>query len=81
MVEVRGTFHGRLRVGQEHGMHSVILQRSSDLLSVNLKTGDEIRIDPAFRVAIELLASSDKQEFYLEAVPELPGAWAVTSFE
>ncbi len=63
---------GRLRVGQEHGLHSVILQRSTDLLSANLKTGDEIRIDPAFRVAVELLASSDKQEFYLEAVPELP---------
>jgi proteasome-associated ATPase len=63
---------GRLRVGQEHGAHSVILQRSSDLVSATLKVGDEIRIDPAFRVAIELLASSDKQEFYLEAVPELP---------
>jgi proteasome-associated ATPase len=65
---------GRLRVGQEHGLHSVILQRSSDLLGLNLKVGDEIRIDPAFRVAVELLASSEKQEFYLEDVPELP--WA-----
>jgi proteasome-associated ATPase len=63
---------GRLRVGQEHGLHSVILQRSSDLLSAHLKVGDEIRIDPAFRVAVELLASSEKQEFYLEDVPELP---------
>ena len=63
---------GRLRVGQEHGLHSVILQRSSDLLESSLKVGDEIRIDPAFRVAVELLSSSEKQEFYLEAVPELP---------
>ena len=63
---------GRLRVGQEHGVHSVILQRSSDLQGSNLKAGDEIRIDPAFRVAVELLASSEKQEFYLEDVPELP---------
>ncbi|MGD1020702.1 MAG: AAA family ATPase [Verrucomicrobiia bacterium] len=63
---------GRLRVGQEHGLHSVILQRSSDLLSAEMKVGDEIRIDPSFRVAVELLASSDKQEFYLEDVPELP---------
>ena len=37
-----------------------------------MKVGDEIRIDPSFRVAVELLASSDKQEFYLEDVPELP---------
>jgi proteasome-associated ATPase len=63
---------GRLRVGQEHGLHSVILQRSSDLLEAKLKAGDEIRIDPAFRVAVELLTSSDKREYYLEDVPQLP---------
>lgn len=63
---------GRLRVGQEHGLHSVVLHRSSDLLEAKLKAGDEIRIDPAFRVAVELLNTSEKQEFYLEDVPELP---------
>ncbi len=63
---------GRLRVGQEHGLHSVVLHRSSDLLEANLKAGDEIRIDPAFRVAVELLSTSEKREFYLEDVPELP---------
>jgi len=63
---------GRLRVGQEHGLHSVILQRSSDLLEEKLKVGDEIRIDPAFRVAVELLTSSEKSDYYLEEVPELP---------
>jgi proteasome-associated ATPase len=63
---------GRLRIGQEHGLHSVIVQRSSDLLESKLKAGDEIRIDPAFRVAVELLSSSEQREFYLEDVPELP---------
>jgi proteasome-associated ATPase len=63
---------GRLRVGQEHGLHSVVLQRSSDLLDIKLKSGDEIRIDPAFRVAVELLTSSEQREYYLESVPELP---------
>jgi proteasome-associated ATPase len=63
---------GRLRVGQEHGLHSVILQRSSDLLAAPLKSGDEIRIDPAFRVAVELLTAPETREYYLEAVPELP---------
>ncbi len=63
---------GRLRVGQEHGMHSVVLQRSSDLLNINLKAGDEIRIDPAFRVAVELLSTPGQREYYLEDVPELP---------
>ena len=65
---------GRLRIGQEHGLHSTIVQRSSDLLEAKLKVGDEIRIDPAFRVAVELLSSSEQREFYLEDVPELP--WA-----
>jgi len=63
---------GRLRVGQEHGLHSVILQRSSDLLEAKLKVGDEIRIDPAFRVAVEVLTSNEKSDYYLEEVPELP---------
>ena len=63
---------GRLRIGQEHGLHSVIVQRSSDLLESKLKVGDEIRIDPAFRVAVELLTSSEQREFYLDDVPELP---------
>jgi proteasome-associated ATPase len=63
---------GRLRVGQEHGLHSVVLHRSTDLLGAKLKAGDEIRIDPAFRVAVELLNTPEKREFYLEDVPELP---------
>ncbi len=63
---------GRLRIGQEHGLHSVILQRSSDLFDAKLKVGDEIRIDPAYRVAVELLSSPEKREFYLEDIPELP---------
>ena len=63
---------GRLRVGQEHGLHSVVLQRSSDLTDTKLKAGDEVRIDPAFRVAVELLTSSEQREYYLEEVPELP---------
>src|SRR5437867_1351272 len=63
---------GRLRVGQEHGLHSVIGQDPSKLLESKLKVGDEIRIDPAFRVAVELLSSSEQREFYLEDVPELP---------
>src|ERR1041385_5024578 len=52
---------GRLRIGQEHGLHSTIVQRSSDLLEAKLKVGDEIRIDPAFRVAVELLSSSEQR--------------------
>lgn len=63
---------GRLRIGQEHGLQSVILQRCSDLLAAAIKVGDEVRIDPAFRVAVELLATAGQREYYLEDVPELP---------
>ncbi len=65
---------GRLRIGQEHGLPSAIVQRSSDLANANLKQGDEVRVDPAFRVAIEQLQSSQQREYYLEEIPQLP--WA-----
>src|ERR1700704_4576021 len=61
----------RLRVGQEHGMQSIVLQRSQDLLKETLKVGDEIRVDPSYRIAIELLNQSNTQDYYLEAVPEI----------
>jgi proteasome-associated ATPase len=61
----------RLRVGQEHGVQSIVLQRSQDLLKETLKVGDEIRVDPSYRIAIELLSQSKTQDYYLEAVPEI----------
>jgi proteasome-associated ATPase len=62
----------RLRVGMEHGMQAVVLQRSQDLMKETLKVGDEIRVDPNYRVAIEVLNQSKSEEYYLETVPELP---------
>jgi proteasome-associated ATPase len=62
----------RLRVGSEHGLHSMVLQRSADLASSSLKTGDEVRVDSNFRMALEMLSSSKSQEYYLDTVPELP---------
>jgi proteasome-associated ATPase len=62
----------RLRVGMEHGMQAVVLQRSQDLMKETLKVGDEIRVDSNYRVAIEVLSHSKSEEYYLETVPELP---------
>jgi proteasome-associated ATPase len=70
ITEVLG--HDRLRVGLEHGMQSVVLQRSQDLVKENLKVGDEIRVDPNYRIAIELLSESKTQDYYLESIPEMP---------
>ncbi|MGC4099695.1 MAG: hypothetical protein QM706_21605 [Nitrospira sp.] len=36
---------GRLRFEQEMGRQSLILPRATDLVGVELKAGDEIRID------------------------------------
>src|SRR6266403_5461272 len=50
ITELLGT--DRLRVGMEHGVQSIVLQRSQDLMKETLKVGDEIRVDPNYRVAI-----------------------------
>ncbi|HLW35718.1 MAG TPA: AAA family ATPase [Chthoniobacterales bacterium] len=62
----------RLRVGSEHGTQSMVLQRSADLAGSTLKSGDEVRVDSNYRMALELLSSTKSQEHYLDEVPELP---------
>src|SRR3982750_3672636 len=69
ITEVLGT--DRLRVGSEHGTQSMVLERSSDLAKSNLKSGDEVRVDPNYRMALEMLSSTKTQEHYLDFVPEL----------
>jgi proteasome-associated ATPase len=63
---------GRLRVGQEHGLQSIILERSTDLANAKLKVNDEIRMDPNSKVALERLEAQEAKDYYLEEVPELP---------
>jgi len=62
----------RLRVGSEHGLQSMVLQRSADLAHSTLKSGDEVRVDSNFRMALEMLSSTKSHEHYLDDVPELP---------
>src|SRR3954471_2130836 len=62
----------RLRVGSEHGLQSLVLQRSAALMKATLKAGDEVRVDPNYRVALELLTHPQSREHYLDEVPELP---------
>ncbi len=70
ITEVLG--QDRLRVGGEHGMQSTILQRSAKLADAPLKTGDEVRVDSNYRMALEALARPVSHEHYLDVVPELP---------
>jgi len=60
---------GRLRFEQEMGRQSMILQRSSDLAGVDLKAGDELRIDPGHRIAIEKLKDRNAKTHVLDEVP------------
>ncbi len=62
----------RLRVGQDNGMQSLVLQRSTQLLKTSLKSGDEVRVDPNYRVALELMRRPKSEDHYLDEVPELP---------
>ena len=62
----------RLRVGQDNGMQSLVLQRSSELLKETLKAGDEVRVDSNYRMAMELMKRPKSEDHYLDEVPELP---------
>jgi proteasome-associated ATPase len=70
ITEVLG--EDRLRVGSEHGLHSIVLQRSADLAHATLKTGDEVRVDSNYRMALEAISSTKSHEHFLDTVPELP---------
>ncbi len=60
---------GRLRFEQEMGRQSLILQRSTDLVGAELKAGDEIRIDPSSRIAIEKLDGRKARRHVLDETP------------
>ena len=63
---------GRLKIGQEQGLNSQVLQRSSDLVGEDLKTGDQVRVDPNFRVALERIEGQEASHYYVEDLPEVP---------
>ena len=63
---------GRIRIGQEPNAQSVILERSADLIDTKLKSGDEVRVDSNFRVALEHIAAKETDAYALETVPNIP---------
>ncbi len=60
---------GRLRIEQDAGRQALILQRSTDLIGVDLKPGDEVRLDPTHRIAIERLEDRKARSHVLDEVP------------
>ena len=62
---------GRLRFEQEMTRQSHILRRSSDLIGMELKPGDELRIDPSQRIALEKLGDRKAAKHVLDEVPNV----------
>jgi proteasome-associated ATPase len=62
---------GRIRFEQDSGRQALILQRSSDLAGVELKAGDDVRIDPSHRIAIEKLEDRKAKNHVLDEVPRV----------
>ncbi|MCS6896868.1 MAG: AAA family ATPase, partial [Nitrospira sp.] len=60
---------GRLRFEQEPGRQPIIVQRSAELTAASLQTGDEIRLDPSYRVAVEKLSDRKTGSHVLREFP------------
>ena len=70
IVKVREVLEeGRLRIDQEVGRQGILIQRADDLAHVDLKVGDEVRLDPTGRIAIEQLENSQAQSHLLTELP------------
>ncbi len=64
---------GRLRVSSDpQGMQGRIVRRGEKLLLSELKTGDEVRMEPFFKVALETFEGNESRDYFLDDVPELP---------
>ena len=70
VTEVLG--NDRLRVGQDNGLQSIVLQRSAEVAKATIKTGDDVRVDGNYKMALEVLAKPQAKDHYLDDVPELP---------
>ncbi|MEX5214995.1 MAG: AAA family ATPase [Nitrospiraceae bacterium] len=62
---------GRIRFEAEPGRQTLILQRSGDLVGVELRAGDEVRVDPTHRIAIERIEDRKATRHLLDEVPSV----------
>ena len=70
IVKVREVLEeGRLRIDQEGGRQGIIIQRADDLAQVDVKVGDEVRLDPTLRIAIERMENPQAQSHLLAELP------------
>lgn len=64
---------GRLRIGNDvPGSEGRLVFRSQDLKDAAIQAGDEVRLEPSGRVAVEHFAKKEVRDYFFEDVPELP---------
>ena len=64
---------GRLRLGDgTPGRDGRFVVRSESLKDASIKTGDEVRVDPTGRIALEHYEKQESRDYFLEEVPEIP---------
>lgn len=63
----------RLRVSMDsQGMNSRIVGRAAKLNDVVLRAGDEVRMDPSYKLALEHFAAKENREYFLEEIKPIP---------
>ncbi len=64
---------GRLRIGgDQQGQNTRIVLRGEALKDAAIKQGQEVRMEPNFRVALEAFAGKENQDYFLDQVTEIP---------
>lgn len=63
----------RLRVSQDAtGSVGRIVARAHSIVKANIKKGDEVRVEPNFKVALEHYPQQEEREYFYEEIPETP---------
>ncbi|MEO2004336.1 MAG: AAA family ATPase, partial [Candidatus Poribacteria bacterium] len=62
---------GRIRVGQEPGGQSTVLQRGSELGEQKVASGDEVLVDGSARVALEVFPKQEARDYFLDEIPDV----------
>ena len=64
---------GRLRLGDgTPGRDGRFVVRGEGLREASIKVGDEVRVDPTGRIALEHYEKQESRDYFLEDVPEIP---------
>ncbi len=64
---------GRLRVGSDTpGSDGRLILRGNPIKDLKIHVGDEVRLDPTGRIAIEHLPKQESRDYFLEDVPVIP---------